>query len=245
MLKIANHAHYHKLLARQLVERAQACSLQPELLLSIEDNLLELCSDINAQLTCYRHSFDSAKLQQRARQKNQALLKACNNKKRDILTVLDLTAGWGKDSFVIASHGQQVTMLEHNPLIYACVDYLLQVAQADNPQAVFLHLRLIQQNSLQYLEQSEGIAADCLYLDPMFPAHKTSARPGKDLQLLQLLTDNLDIEQLMQLAMAKAGKRVVVKRPLHAAPLTDRKADIVYREKSIRFDVYLCPVNTV
>ena len=243
MLKIANHTHYHKTLARQLVEQVQAYDLEPEMMLNIDDKQVNLCAEINGQRTCYSHAFDNAKLQQRARQKNQALLTACNNKKHDIVTVLDLTAGWGKDSFVMASHGQQVTMLEHNPLIFACIDYLLQIAQADNPQPVFERLRLIRQNSLEYLQQTDGIAADCLYLDPMFPAHKSTARPGKDLQLLQLLTGNLDIDQLFQLALQKAGKRVVVKRPLHAARLRDRKADIVYREKSVRFDVYLCPVN--
>lgn len=239
MLKIANHSHYHKHAARQLLEQLQDYALQPDLLLTIEDDQLIFCSQLNHQQTCFHHSFDSTKLQQRARQKNQALLKACNSKKRDILNVMDLTAGWGKDSFILASHGQQVSMLEHNPLIQACLDYLLSIAQADRQEAVFKRLKLLRHNSLDYLQQTDGVIADCLYLDPMFPAHKSTARPGKDLQILQLLTVNLDIDKLFELALLRAAKRVVVKRPLHAAYLSAQKPDFDYREKSIRFDVYL------
>ncbi|MCP4232737.1 MAG: class I SAM-dependent methyltransferase, partial [Aestuariibacter sp.] len=80
---------------------------------------------------------------------------------------------------------------------------------------------------------------DCIYLDPMFPAHKSTAKPGKDMQLLQKLTHNLDIEACFELALTKAGNRVVVKRPLKSKPFTDRRVDMSYREKTIRFDVYL------
>jgi len=37
----------------------------------------------------------------------------------------------------------------------------------------------------------------------------------------------------------KAGKRVVVKRAAKAPPLGELKPDLVYRAKSIRFDIYL------
>ncbi|MCP4283565.1 MAG: class I SAM-dependent methyltransferase, partial [Gammaproteobacteria bacterium] len=73
----------------------------------------------------------------------------------------------------------------------------------------------------------------------MFPTHKSSAKPAKEMQVLQALTDNVEIESCFDLALQKAHKRVVVKRPAKAATLTALKPDIVYREKTIRFDVYL------
>lgn len=239
MLKIANQTHYHKQLARKLVESVRNIQTQQPFLLSIDDCELVLCSDIHAQKTCFAHSFTNLKLIQRSRQKNQLLLKACNNKKREIKTVVDLTAGWGKDSFILATHGQKVTMIEQNPLIFNCLDYLLNIARQDKKQPLFDRLDSIHRNSVEYLSTLEGIKPDCLYLDPMFPAHKSSARPAKDLQILQLLTDNQDMDQLFALALSRARYRVVVKRPLHSPALNDKKADIVYREKTIRFDVYL------
>ena len=56
---------------------------------------------------------------------------------------------------------------------------------------------------------------------------------------MQALTTNLDIESGFELALQKARKRVVVKRPAKAPALTAVQPDIVYREKTIRFDVYL------
>ena len=59
------------------------------------------------------------------------------------------------------------------------------------------------------------------------------------MQILQYLTRNENIENSFDLALQKAGNRVVVKRPAKARPLTDLSPDLVFREKTIRFDVYL------
>ena len=73
----------------------------------------------------------------------------------------------------------------------------------------------------------------------MFPAHKSGAKPAKEMQILQALTDNSNIEACFELALARARKRVVVKRSAKAAPLGQHKPDLVQRAKTIRFDVYL------
>lgn len=239
MLKIANHSHYHKKLAREFVEQTREYVIEQDLLLHIEDTDITVCCNINKQKTCFSHSFIEPRLLSRAKQKNQSLLKACNNKRRELVSVVDLTAGWGKDSFILATHDQQVTMVEQNPFVFQCLDYLLKIAKNDQNDDLFERLNVINQNSLDFLSHHDQAAADCLYLDPMFPAHKSTAKPAKDLQILQILTINRDIEPIFDLALEKAGNRVVIKRPLHAPSLSDRKPDMVYREKTIRFDVYL------
>jgi 16S rRNA (guanine1516-N2)-methyltransferase len=239
MIKIANHCHYHKTLARELIEGVKDFSCEQPFVLTIEDDQLSLCGQLQQQQACFTHSLSAPKLKRRAMQKNQALLKACNNKKQEIHHVVDLTAGWGKDSYMLASHGQQLSMLEQNSLVFNCMNFLIQIAQHEHADDAVQRMNIIHQNSADYLSQQEQGFADCLYLDPMFPAHKSSARPSKDLQILQILTDNLDVEELFEQALTKARYRVVVKRPIHAPPLDDKKPDIVYREKTIRFDVYL------
>ena len=239
MLKIANHCHYHKKLAKEFIQHIKQLHFSEELLIKIEDENLTLCRNLQKQKSCFTHSFTEPKLRKRASQKNQLLLKACNNKKKEIKTVVDLTAGWGRDSFILATHGQNITMLEQNPFIYNCLNFLINIARHDNSDEVYKRLQVINQNSVDYLSGKDPGFADCLYLDPMFPAHKSSALPSKDLQILQLLTDNLDIDELFELALEKARFRVVVKRSIHAELLSDRKPDIVYKEKTIRFDVYL------
>lgn len=189
----------------------------------------------------FHHSLVSGALAKRARQSNQALLRACNNKSRNIDRVLDLTAGWGADSLTLASHGQQVTLLEQNALVRAVLGYSLAcLAQESASVEIAGRMQLDAAEASAYLR---NLAADhefdCIYLDPMFPAHKSSAKPAKEMQILQALTTNLEIESCFDLARQKARKRVVVKRPAKAPNLSAAKPDIVYREKTIRFDVYL------
>ncbi len=196
---------------------------------------------INAKrLGCqYLHSFVKGPIERRASQTNQALLKACNNKARSIHQVLDLTAGWGADAFVLATQGQQVTLLEKNVAIASCVDYSLSIlAQSHHPTANRLELRHC--DATDFLNQlSANHGFDCIYIDPMFPAHKSSAKPAKEMQILQALTDNQAIDLMFELALQKAVKRVVIKRPLKAVPLGEATVDLVYRERSVRFDIYL------
>jgi len=239
MLKIANQAHYHKALARQLVEQINPMIIDEDYRLQIDDSMITLCSIIDRQKTCFSHSFTETHLIRRATQKNQALLKACNNKRKTIQRIIDLTAGWGKDSFILASHGHQVSMIEHQPLIYHCLDYLIKSARQEQPESAAANMAIQLADSYEFLQHNDIGAHSCLYLDPMFPAHKSSAKPGKDLQLLQQLTQNRSIEALFDKALESKPLRVVVKRPLHAPVLNDLKPDICYREKTIRFDVYL------
>ncbi len=239
MIKIANHCHYHKKHALELVLQLKQLHLDEDLTLRIEDKNITLCRQVLNQQSCFTHSFTEQKLIKRAAQKNQLLLKACNNKKREIHSIVDLTAGWGRDSFILATHGQQIIMSEQNPLIYSCLNFLIKIARHDEIDEVYQRLSVVNDNSVNYLSSKDAGFADCLYIDPMFPAHKSSALPAKDLQILQILTNNLDIEELFELSLQKAKYRVVVKRPIHAKTLSDKKPDITYKEKTIRFDVYL------
>ena len=187
------------------------------------------------------HSFVSGPIAKRAKQSTQLLLKACNNKQRSLHSILDLTAGWGVDALILARHGQQVTLLEQHQLLHAIIAYsLAQLALTPAGDAIAQRLTLEHTNARDYL-QNMGDAEDfdCIYLDPMFAAHKSGAKPAKEMQILQALTGNQDIESCFALALSKARKRVVVKRAAKAPPLAESKPDLVQRAKTIRFDIYL------
>ena len=191
----------------------------------------------------YKHSYSGQQFFKRAQQSNQALIKACNNKARNIKTVLDLTGGWGMDSFILACHGHRVTCIEQNQLVHMISAYSLNCSRLIKRSARAANrITLIHGDSIDYLQSTGGSGNfDCIYLDPMFPEHKSGAKSAKSLQILQKLTLNHNIEMCFDLALQKAGKRVVVKRPAKSPPISDLSPDLVYREKTIRFDVYLNP----
>ena len=189
----------------------------------------------------FGHSFVSGPIAKRAGQSAQLLLKACNNKQRSLRRILDLTAGWGVDALILARHGQQVTLLEQHRLLHAIIAHALaQLALTPGGDTIAQRLSLERTNAKHYLQNLDDARDfDCIYLDPMFAAHKSGAKPAKEMQILQALTGNQDIESCFELALLKARKRVVVKRAAKAPPLAGSKPDLVQRAKTIRFDIYL------
>jgi len=82
---------------------------------------------------------------------------------------------------------------------------------------------------------------DVIYLDPMYPEKKKSASVKKNMQLLQkLLGHDLDTGEVLNAALTKATKRVVVKRPKGAAVLNaSRQPTLAYESKGTRYDTYI------
>ena len=195
----------------------------------------------------FHHSFHRPDFfYQRATSANQALLKACSNKQKTIRSLLDLTGGWGIDAFILAQHGKQVTMLEQNQKLVEIVAASLQNAALHRHSAqAAANMQALCINAIDYLQQlaNNKKVFQCIYLDPMFPMHKSSAKPAREMQILQSMTENTNIDQCFRLALKKTENRVVVKRPAKAKFLLDLKPDFSHREKSIRFDVYLASTN--
>ena len=188
----------------------------------------------------FHHSFICGPISTRAAQPDQLLLKACKNRQHTVRSVLDLTAGWGVDGYILARHGHDVTLLEHNALLRSILDWSLQRLAADPTQAeIARRIKLESADALGYLSAMSEKRFDCIYLDPMFPAHKSGAKPAKEMQILQALTQNRDIESCLELALLRARRRVVVKRAAKAPVLTALKPDLVQKARSIRFDIYL------
>jgi 16S rRNA (guanine1516-N2)-methyltransferase len=239
VLKIANHCHYFKRQAADALARLESCDADLSAILTLEDDGFSICTTIDGQRTCFNHSFTQPALLRRAKQKNQALIRACGGRNPQGRRVLDLTAGWGRDSFILASQGMQVHMVEQNPLVYACVQFLLEISNHQSTDPITSAMQLQQARAADYLRQLPADSTDSIYLDPMFEHDKKSAKPGKDLQILKLLTHNIDVDSTFAQALTQKASRVVVKRPLHAEYLGGIKPDLQHREKTVRFDVYL------
>ena len=152
------------------------------------------------------------------------------------LTVIDATAGLGRDSALMALAGCRVTALERSPIIAA----LLRDG-IDRAGAPLADLKLVRTDALEFLAAIP--AADrpqVIYLDPMFPHRTKSALVCKEMRLTRLITgDDAEANQLLELARTKALGRIVVKRPLRAPTLSSAKPAFDYRGKAVRFDVYL------
>ncbi len=174
--------------------------------------------------------------------KNQMILKATGLNKHKP-SVMDLTAGLGRDSYVLATAGARVAMFERQPIVAALLaDGLQRLRSSGDEQelAIAQRLSLHQGDSLTCVAAlAEQEAPDVIYLDPMFPERGKSAKVKKSMAFFhQLVGSDDDAAALLPLALATARYRVVVKRPRHAPPLADIKPGLCFEGKSTRFDVY-------
>ena len=173
--------------------------------------------------------------------KGQAIAKAVGLNKGAVPTVLDATAGLGRDAFVLASLGCRVTLLERQPMVAALLHDGLRRGYADPEIGGWLQerLRLVHRSSLDALADWPE-RPDVIYLDPMYPHRDKSALVKKEMRVFQDLVgaDN-DADGLLAPALALARKRVVVKRPDYAEPLAGHKPSTCIETKKNRFDVYV------
>ncbi|MEE4379920.1 MAG: class I SAM-dependent methyltransferase [Candidatus Competibacteraceae bacterium] len=158
-------------------------------------------------------------------------------------TVLDATAGLGRDAFVLAGLGCCVQLVERSPIIGALLQDGLERAATVPDLGAWINTRMqlciADSHSLMAtLPDSERPAV--VYLDPMYPHRTKTALVKKEMRMLQRIigADN-DSAALLQAALSCARRRVVVKRPCQALPLTGSHPDVQYTGKTTRFDVYL------
>ncbi len=173
----------------------------------------------------------------------QALARAVGIKPGLRPSVIDATAGLGIDSFILASLGCSVTMIERSPLLAALLEDGLSRARLslDIPEQVKNLLSLIHGNSQKiFQEVASTRRPDTIYLDPMYPHSSKSALNKIEMRTIRTLVgDDRDTATLLQSALECAGKRVVVKRPKGAERIHDEPPSHVIKMKNSRFDVYM------
>lgn len=178
--------------------------------------------------------------------RGQTLAKAIGLKSDFNPTVIDTTAGWARDAFVLASLGCQLTLLERQPLLAALIEDGLHRATNDNDIAeIATSMSLLNVNAVDYLTAlSETNWPDVIYLDPMYPSRDKSALVKKDMQILHQLVGNDETgEALLAIALQRAKKRIVVKRPKGAPLLNAARPVAEVASKNTRYDIY-APIRT-
>lgn len=154
-------------------------------------------------------------------------------------TVIDATAGLGRDAFVLASLGARVTLLERSAVVGALLADALRRAHADaEVAAIATRMTLQVGDAVVYLE-SLSTRPEVVYLDPMYPHTGKRALQKKEMRLFrQLVGPDDDAPELLAAARRAALRRVVVKRPAGAPFLAGTKPGGKLESKNTRFDLY-------
>jgi len=217
----------------------------PEFFLLLSDEHLALCQkgddapgpvfvDFVAGTVAHRRKFGGGK--------GQPIAKAAGFGKGKAPTIIDATAGLGRDAFLFASLGSEVRLIERSPVVAALLEDGLRRALTDPETAAIaqrMHLLAGDAASL-LMALPEAERPDVIYLDPMFPPRQKSALVKKEMRLFHsVIGEDADADALLPLALQSARERVVVKRPDYAPWLAGRKPTLAFATKKNRFDVYV------
>lgn len=174
--------------------------------------------------------------------RGQEIARAVGLKKGATPSVLDATAGLGRDAFVLASLGCTVTLIERAPVVAALLEDGLARALRDAEVApIASRMQLLCGNAAQLMQLlDEAARPDVVYLDPMYPHRRKSALVKKEMRLFRAVVgEDTDADALLPAALACARQRVVVKRPDYAEPVAGRAPTMSISTKNHRFDVYV------
>ena len=218
-----------------------------ELILRREGEALALCGDERRYGKPLVVDFVTGRAAHRRRfggGRGQLIARACGLGGGVTPSVVDATAGLGRDAFVLASLGARVLMIERVAVIHALLEDALVRARSDAETA-----EIAQRLTLTYGDASRdlaelvadsGVIPQVVHLDPMFPHREKSALVKKEMRQFRLLAgDDDDAPRLLEAALDVATHRVVVKRPRKAPPIAGPAPRHVIEGKTSRYDLYV------
>ncbi len=193
-------------------------------------------------MTQLKIDFNSGAIAHRRRYgggRGQALARAVGIKPGKTPSVVDATAGLGRDAFVLASLGASVTLIERVPQVHAALAQALARAQnSDETREIAARMALLQGDARTLLP---ALSPKVILIDPMHPPRRTKAlvkQPMRDLRAI--VGADEDAADLIRVALASARARVVLKWPRKAPlPAGLRAPSHSIVGKSTRFDVFM------
>lgn len=222
------------------------CEPRSGFFLRLGTDTLELAQAGPAAPGPIRVDFVSGTLDHRRRfggGRGQPLARAAGMKRGRNPVIWDATAGLGRDAFVLASLGAQVTLCERSPVLAALLDQALLLASAEPDIGSWIRQRmqLVHGDSGELLPTlSSAQRPQVVYLDPMYPPGKSAVLVKKEMRALQqLLGHDRNSVQLLETALETATRRVVVKRPKRAGWLHERQPSTCIESRKTRYDVYI------
>jgi 16S rRNA (guanine1516-N2)-methyltransferase len=181
----------------------------------------------------------------RGGKRGHPLVRAAGIKRDRIPTIVDATAGLGRDAFLLASAGATVTLIERSAEVHALLKDALARAAAESSELaeVIARMTLIPGDARSLLPE---LKPDVVIVDPMHPPRRGTALVKQEMrQLSAIVGADEDADELMRIALASARERVVLKWPLRAAPLLEApKPSHQFAGKTVRYEVFVTSLES-
>lgn len=176
----------------------------------------------------------------RGGERGHPLVRAAGIRRDHIPSIVDATAGLGRDAFLLASAGATVTLIERSAEVHALLHDALARAASESAElaGVIGRMTLVHGDARHLLP---GLQPDVVIVDPMHPPRRNTALVKQEMrQLSGIVGADEDADELMRIALASARQRVVLKWPLRAAPLLAApKPSHQFAGKTVRYEVFV------
>tara|TARA_B100001778_G_scaffold334417_1_gene345685 strand:+ start:2829 stop:3533 length:705 start_codon:yes stop_codon:yes gene_type:complete len=144
--------------------------------------------------------------------------------------IIDCTAGFGRDGFILSNMGYNVTMIENSPVVSILLNHAVKT---DNSKKI----RFFHGNSYDFLANTQE-SFDYAYFDFMFQKTKTSSLGSKhDETLKKIAFFEKNIDDLISIATNKCGQRVVLKEAAHSN-MRLPKPNYCIKTKLLNYNIY-------
>lgn len=172
--------------------------------------------------------------------RGQNLAKAVGMKFNKNRNIIDATAGLGYDSFILASLGAKVTLIERSQKIHELLQNGIDegISFGGEIEKIINRMELLFGDSKDILPK---LTPEVIMIDTMYKDRKKTALVKNNMRLVrEIVGPDSDYIELLKVALNCAKNRVVLKQPRYAEPIKEiRKCSHQILGKTIRYDVFM------
>ena len=174
------------------------------------------------------------------RGRGQNLAKAVGMKFNKNRNIIDATAGLGYDSFILASLGAKVTLIERSQKMHTLLQNGIDegISFGGEIEKIVNRMELLFGDSKDILPK---LTPEVIMIDTMYKERKKTALVKNNMRLVrEIVGPDTDYIELLEVALNCAKNRVVLKQPRYAEPIKDiKKCSHQIIGKTIRYDIFM------
>ena len=172
--------------------------------------------------------------------RGQNLARAVGMKSNKNRNIIDATAGLGYDSFILASLGAKVTLIERSEKMHEILQNGINegVSFGGEIKKIINRMDLLFGDSKDILPK---LSPEVIMIDTMYKDRKKTALVKNNMRLVrEIVGPDSDYVELLKVALNCATNRVVLKQPKYADPIREiRKCSHQILGKTIRYDIFM------
>ena len=172
--------------------------------------------------------------------RGQNLAKAVGMKFNKNRNIIDATAGLGYDSFILASLGAKVTLIERSHKMHELLQNGINegISFGGEIEKIINRMELLFGDSKDILPK---LTPEVIMIDTMYKDRKKTALVKNNMRLVrEIVGPDSDYIELLKVALNCAKNRVVLKQPRYAEPIKEiRKCSHQILGKTIRYDIFM------